>query len=74
MMRLVDHASRRVEKRADRWVNDQPDPVTGMWTVAPHWWAPIDGSGHIQAVECLDSIVQAVHLIPKFGEGLMPGS
>ena len=55
-----------------RWMKDQPDPVTGMWMVAPHWWAPIDGRSHVQMVEHLDSIVWAVHLIPKFGEGFMP--
>ena len=55
-----------------RHIGNQPDPVTGMWVVAPHIRAPADGGGCIQTVEHLDSIVRAVHLIPRFGEGFLP--
>ncbi|KAI0358655.1 hypothetical protein OH77DRAFT_1203821 [Trametes cingulata] len=48
--------------------DDEPDPVTGMWTVVPE----MVGDERVTGVIHLDSIVRACHLMPGFGTTPMP--
>ncbi|KAH9019352.1 hypothetical protein EDB85DRAFT_1873220 [Lactarius pseudohatsudake] len=55
-----------------RWfthVADAPDEVTGMWVVRPDTNA--DGSPAVAVIH-LDSVLRAAHLLPVFGNSLMP--
>ncbi|THG97315.1 hypothetical protein EW026_g4652 [Hermanssonia centrifuga] len=55
-----------------RWfspVGDEPDDLTGMWIVEPDYNA--DGSS-LYGVIHLDTILRAAHLIPVFGDAIIP--
>ncbi len=55
-----------------RWfspVGDEPDDLTGMWVVEPDYTA--DGS-LLYGVVHLDTILRAAHLIPVFGDAIIP--
>ena len=50
-------------------VTEQPDNLTGMWIVAPEE----DHRGqHIHAVVLLDTILRPAHLIPVYGDDMVP--
>ena len=55
-----------------RFVRNAPDPSTGMWEVIPQMLPRNRGGGRWKTVEHIDTILRAVHLIPKFGRGFMP--
>ena len=50
-------------------VMEQPDNLTGMWIVAPEEdrWGQ-----HIHAVVSLDTILRPAHLIPVYGDAMVP--
>ncbi|THG93454.1 hypothetical protein EW026_g7789 [Hermanssonia centrifuga] len=57
-----------------RWfspVGDEPDDLTGMWVVEPDYTA--DGSS-LYGVVHLDTILRAAHLIPVFGDAIIPAN
>ena len=45
-----------------------PDPVTGMWKAQPE----LVGHIPVRSVVHIDTILRNVHLIPAFGDGLIP--
>ena len=51
------------------YVADEPDEVMGMWVVRPDHNA--DGSPAIGVIH-LDSVLCGAHLMPVFGDNLMP--
>ena len=50
-------------------VTDEPDELTGMWMVSPSF---LEDGWHNLAVIHVDSIVRAAHLLPIFGDELVP--
>jgi hypothetical protein len=52
-------------------MGDEPDEVTGMWMVQPD--SNLDGSPAVGVVH-LDSVLRAVHLMPVFGDRMMPSN
>ena len=50
-------------------VTEQPDNLTGMWIVAPEEdrWGQ-----RIHAVVSLDTILRPAHLIPVYGDAMVP--
>ncbi|KIK97909.1 hypothetical protein PAXRUDRAFT_135347, partial [Paxillus rubicundulus Ve08.2h10] len=51
------------------WVADEPDELTGMWMVSLSFLQ--DGSQNFTVIH-IDSIVCAAHLLPIFGDELVP--
>ena len=50
-------------------VTDEPNELTGMWMVSPSF---LEDGSHNLAVIHVDSIVCAAHLLPIFGDELVP--
>ena len=51
------------------YVEDEPDELTGMWMVKLSF---LDDNTHYLSVVHIDAIVRAAHLIPIFGQELVP--
>ena len=51
------------------YVEDEPDELTGMWMVKPSF---LDDNTRYLSVVHIDTIVRAAHLIPIFGQELVP--
>ncbi|KAJ3551631.1 hypothetical protein NM688_g4593 [Phlebia brevispora] len=50
-------------------VGEEPDPLTGMWIVEPD--TDVGGS-RLYGVIHLDTILRAAHLLPLFGDAILP--
>ena len=51
------------------YVEDEPDELTGMWMVKPSF---LDDNTRYLSVVHIDTVVRAAHLIPIFGQELVP--